>query len=211
MEKQIAVEHAKFAFISAVDVRVMPRPWLRPLEQVAALSADRQALITEGSGQLRSGGRGACRRLKADPYTTVLAEIASQLDDPAYMADLSAKMLAARGTQPGGQFFGDGKIVTALQTADAEIDAPPSVPSTKGYATERGHTTGRSKYRCSRSEWRCPVLSTKNGAGPKYGMVSFDQANGTFTYTPAANVNGSDTSPLSSLTERAVTLSRWSA
>ena len=34
--------------------------------------------------------------------------------------------------------------------------------------------------------------SVKSGAGPKYGSVSFNEDSGTFSYTPHANVNGSD-------------------
>src|SRR5262249_27710494 len=33
----------------------------------------------------------------------------------------------------------------------------------------------------------------KSGGSPSKGSVAFDQANGTFTYTPNANANGSDT------------------
>ncbi len=122
VEQQIAVEHAKFVFISAVDGAGDAAAMAVALAQVATLNADRQALINEWSASSDPDAVARAADLADDAYTIVLKEIASHLTDPVYMADLSAKMLAARGTLPGGQFFGDGKIVTALQTADAVID-----------------------------------------------------------------------------------------
>ncbi len=122
MEQQIAVEHAKFVFISAVDGAGDAAAMAVALAQVATLNADRQALINEWSASSDPDAVARAADLADDAYTIVLKEIASHLTDPVYMADLSAKMLAARGTLPGGQFYGDGKIVTALQNADAVID-----------------------------------------------------------------------------------------
>ncbi len=211
VEQQIAVEHAKFVFISAVDGAGDAAAMAVALAQVATLNADRQALINEWSTSSDPDAVARAADLADDAYTIVLQEIASHLTDPVYMADLSAKMLAARGTLPGGQFFGDGKIVTALQNADAVIDAPPSVPSTKSYDTDEDTPLVGVAIDAADPNNDALSYSIKNGAGPTHGTVSFDQVNGTFTYTPAANVNGSDASPSSSLMERAVTPSRWSS
>ena len=101
MEKQIAVEHAKFVFISAFDGAGDAAAMAVALAQVdhpqrRSSGADHRVVRRH-----RAGGRGRVRRSRPTPYTTVLAEIASQLDDPAYMAELSAKMLARAA--PGGR------------------------------------------------------------------------------------------------------------
>ncbi len=69
----------------------------------------------------------------------------------------------------------------------------PSAPSA-GIATSlEDGTTGTVTIGAADPDGDALVYSVKTGAEPTKGVVAFDAAAGTFTYTPNANVNGTDT------------------
>jgi VCBS repeat-containing protein len=124
VDMQIDVEYAKYEFITALDAATTAAEMTDAiLDTIELVHQHRQDLIDTWS---TSGDPDAVARaavLANDAFTTVLAEIVSHLDEPAYMAELGARMLALRNDLQGGKFFGDGKIIAALADADAEIEA----------------------------------------------------------------------------------------
>ena len=90
---------------------------------ILAVHEDRQELIDYLRNSGVESAEALADALEQSDYTTVLAEIATHLEDEDYMAELGARMLAIRGKLQGGQFFGDTHIIPALAQADDEIEA----------------------------------------------------------------------------------------
>jgi VCBS repeat-containing protein len=125
LNRQIEVEHAKHVFINALDGATTPEGMAAAIKSTVELVNDhRQDLINEwdaieGNDALDN----RVTALKADSYTKALAEIATHVDDAAYMAALGARVLEARGTYPAGKFLGVVKISDAFLAADAAMNA----------------------------------------------------------------------------------------
>jgi VCBS repeat-containing protein len=133
VDHQIDVEHAKFEFITALDAATTAAEMTDAiLDTIQLVSQHRQDLIEAWSTSGDPEAEARATDLADDAFTTILAEIVSHLDEPTYMAELGARMLALRNALQGGKFFGDGKIITALAAAGAEIEAEHDATITGG-------------------------------------------------------------------------------
>ncbi|MBJ6124932.1 Ig-like domain-containing protein [Microvirga splendida] len=188
---QIDVEHAKFEFITALDAATTAEQMTVAIrETIELVNNHRQELIEKWSSSSDPDAVARAAVLADSAFTKVLADVVTDLDDDAYMAALGVRMLAARNDLEGGKFFGDGKIVTALAAADRAIEAPVVAPTQDVTTNEDTVFVGE----IGATDPNNDVLeySLKEGAHPQKGTVTFS-ADGRFTYTPASNVNGTDT------------------
>ncbi|MDF2811610.1 MAG: hypothetical protein K0S56_2641 [Microvirga sp.] len=127
LEHQIAVEYAKYQFIGAIDSATTVEEMADAISTYAGtLNADRQDLIAKW-GAVDGNPAVAARVavLRASDYTRVLAEITAHLGEGPFLADLAAGVLAARNEMPNDKFFGDVKIIAALDAASN--DAPTDI------------------------------------------------------------------------------------
>jgi VCBS repeat-containing protein len=187
---QIDVEYAKFEFITALDAATTAAEMTDAiLDTIEMVNQHRQDLIAEWT---ISGDPDAVARatdLADDAFTTVLAEIVSHLDEPAYMAELGLRMLVIRNAQQGGKFFGDGKIISALSNADLAIDAEHD-------ATIIGNLTGAldedgiaqvvfSTLSVRDGDWGENVFQAVTAADLQktYGTFTFNHETGAWTFT----------------------------
>jgi hypothetical protein len=122
---QIDVEYAKYELIRAVADATNADEMAIALTKVEALDAHRQELIEKWSNSGDSEAVARAAQRAGEAYTTVLHEIASHLDDDAYMDALADKMLIARNDSEG--FHGVGTLIAALDAADQEIDDEASI------------------------------------------------------------------------------------
>jgi Ca2+-binding RTX toxin-like protein len=188
LEKQIDVEHAKFEFINAIDSAEDVDDMVAALgTHVAAVNADRQALITawdaiEGNTPLDE----RVAALKADQYTVVLDAIADQLGNAAFVRALASKMLAARDASNGGKFFGVTNIITALDAADDAI-----APSSKTVDIDEDAALITVDINAQDVPNSGLTYSIKSTDQAELGDVEL--ADGKFTYKAHANANGKDT------------------
>jgi VCBS repeat-containing protein len=187
---QIDVEYAKFEFITALDAATTAAEMTDAiLDTIELVNQDRQDLIEEWSNCGDPDAEARATDLADDAFTTVLAEIVSHLDEPAYMAELGVRMLALRNAQQGGKFFGDGKSITALATADtaieAEHDATINGDST-GQLVEDGTTqTVMGFLSVEDEDWGEDTFQAVNAADlqKQYGAFTFNATNGVWTFT----------------------------
>lgn len=191
VEKQIAVEHAKHQFITALDGATTPEAMAAAIKAtVLQVNTDRAALIAEWDA---IEGNAALdlrvEALKADTYTTALAEIVKHLDAAAYMAELGKLVLEARGNLPGGQFFGVVKIADALKNADAEIDAAHdasiSGTSTGSLAEDGSQSTIGGTLSVTDEDWGENVFQAVASADleKEYGTFTFNETTGVWSFT----------------------------
>ncbi len=190
---QVQVEHAKFQFINAIDNAADATAMAAALEEyVELLNAHRQALIAEWDAV--EGNEAVAARvaaLKADEYTIVLKQIVTRLgqsDD--FAMDLAELVLAARGATAGGKFFGVGGIITALKNGSAEINYAPTIEANRNVTTNEDTALVGINIGGTDVDGDDLTYTIKDGAGPQKGAVTI--ADGKFTYTPTANVHGTD-------------------
>ncbi|NIX78194.1 cadherin domain-containing protein [Microvirga terricola] len=151
LNHQIEVEYAKYQFINAIDAATTAEEMAAAISaHVAVVNADRQALITEWSAVIGNDAVAArVAELQADSYTTVLKGLAGHLGDAAYVADVAAKLLAARAEQPGEKFFGVVKIVTAMDAAVEAVDTAALLSAFNGAADATAILTAIDAYEAS--------------------------------------------------------------
>jgi VCBS repeat-containing protein len=190
VEHQIDVEHAKFEFITALDGATTSTEMTAAIQATIELvNQHRQDLIAEWAISSDPDAAARATDLADDAFTTVLAEIVSHLDEPAYMAELGLRMLVIRNAQQGGKFFGDGKIISALSNADLAIDAEHD-------ATIIGDLTGAldedgiaqvvfSTLSVRDGDWGENVFQAVNAADLQktYGKFTFNHETGAWSFT----------------------------
>jgi VCBS repeat-containing protein len=190
VDLQIEVEYAKYECITALDAATTAAEMTDAiLDTIELVNQHRQDLIEEWSNSGDPDAEARATDLADDDFTTVLAEIVSHLGEMAYMAELGVRMLALRNTQQGGKFFGDGKIITALATADtaieAEHDATITGVNTDGI-TEDGIATAVLKTLTVHDEdWGENVFKPVAAADlqKQYGKFLFDAATGDWGFS----------------------------
>ena len=180
---QIDVEHAKFDALNAINAATEENVIAVLKQHIGKLHDQRQELIEKWSASTDPDAQERAEELSHEDYTLVLAEIVSHFDDAAYMAGLAEAMLDAE------QFFGVGALITALRAADVELDSPVA-DATQNVTTDEDVAIVKD-IGATDPNGDTLTYSVKSGARPQKGTVTF--SGGKFTYTPAKDVNGSDT------------------
>jgi VCBS repeat-containing protein len=190
VEHQIDVEHAKFKFITELDKATTAAEMTAAIKAtIVLINSHRQALITAWSQSDIPAVVARAEALADTAFTKVLAEIVTHLNDATYMAELGARMLAARNGLAGGQFFGDGKIVTALAASDQAIDAAhdASISGTStGSLTEDGsQSTVGGTLSISDEDWGENLFQAAAAADlhKQYGTFTFNETTGVWSFT----------------------------
>lgn len=185
---QIDVEYAKYEFITALDTATTAAEMTDAiLDTIELVNQHRQDLIEEWSTSSDPDAVARAADLADDDFTTVLAEIVSHLNDTDYMAELGVRMLALWNALQGGKFFGDGKIITALAAADAEIEAEHVATITGGdigTLTEDAITVA-GILSVDDEDWGEDTFQTVNAADlqKQYGTFTFSHESGAWTFT----------------------------
>ena len=90
----------------------------------------------------------------------------------------------------------DGSNATVRKTLTINLDGvndTPEAPATGSVTTDEDTASAATAIGATdRDAGETLTYSVKAGDEPAKGSVSFDQTNGTFTYTPDADANGSD-------------------
>ncbi|QRM31158.1 Ig-like domain-containing protein [Microvirga sp. VF16] len=180
---QIEVEHTKFAALNAINAATEENMVAVLKEHIGKLHDHRQELIEKWSASTDPDARERAEELSHEDYTLVLAEIVSHFDDATYMAGLAETILDAE------HFSGVGALITALRAADVELDSPVA-GATQNVTTDED-TVIVQDIGATDPNGDTLTYSVKSGAEPQKGKVTF--AGGKFTYTPAKDVNGTDT------------------
>jgi VCBS repeat-containing protein len=87
----------------------------------------------------------------------------------------------------GGQVDIDAVAITVINLND-----PPTAPASGNVTTAEDSASAATAVGASDPDGDSLSYSEKPGAGAQHGTVAFDQANGTYTYTPHANFHGTD-------------------
>lgn len=151
-----------------------------------------------------------------DTASTATAIGAADADNDALTYSQKPGFEAANGTvtfdqlngtftyTPGADFNGsdsftilidDGNGGTTEQVVSVTVtpvNDAPTAPTANSVSTAEDGASAATAIGASDVDGDTLTYSEKPGFGPANGSVSFNQAAGTFTYTPAANFNGSD-------------------
>ena len=87
----------------------------------------------------------------------------------------------------GAQQDVDAVLITVINVND-----PPTAPASGSVTTAEDTASAATAIGASDPNGDALTYSEKAGAGAAHGTVTFDQANGTYTYTPDADYEGSD-------------------
>ena len=88
---------------------------------------------------------------------------------------------------------GNGGSAAGTQTFTlAAVNDAPTAPATNSVTTDEDTTSTAVAIGAADIDSSSLSYAIKAGAEPQSGSVIFDQANGTFVYTPQANANGTD-------------------
>jgi VCBS repeat-containing protein len=190
VNQQIAVERAKHEFVQAIDNADDADGIASALEQVIILNTDRQNQIARWSNSSDPVVVSRAEALKGEAYTIVLKEIEARLNDEAFMADLSGRLLSARDAIPGDKTFSSiVKIISAIDTAADAINSP-TAPADQKVLTDEDAALVEVAIGASDPDGDALTYKIKENAGPQKGTVIL--SDGKFTYTPDRNVSGSD-------------------
>ncbi|PSJ38887.1 tandem-95 repeat protein [Allosphingosinicella deserti] len=99
------------------------------------------------------------------------------------------------GTDSFTILISDGEGGTAEQVITVtviSINDDPTAPPTGSVSTAEDTASAAQTIGAADPDGDTLTYSVKPGFGPANGSVSFDQAGGTYTYTPSANYNGPD-------------------
>ncbi|MBM6594151.1 tandem-95 repeat protein [Microvirga pudoricolor] len=187
----VNTEFNKQSFIQALDAATDVASMVVALEgTLASVNADRQALIASWSTSDLEAVTARVAELRADDYTLVLKAISDRIaSNPAFIEDLAESLLEARATGDG-HFFGVVEIIGAMDAANDAINYAPVVAGETDYSVEEDGSVsdviGGSDVDGDELEY-----ALADDGAPAHGTVTF--SDGRFTYTPAANFNGTDT------------------
>lgn len=193
VEKQIDVEFAKYELIKAIDDAADVTAMVTALQKVIAVNTDRQKLIEDWS-EVENNPAVAARvaQLRSETYTKALKGVADRLGNTEFVAALAQHLLDER-TENGGKFYSVIKITNAMAEAVGEINVDPTAPGTKTVTINEDTSSAAVDIEAEDLDGDDLTYTIKDTAKPQKGTVTFDQANGTFTYKPAANMTGIDT------------------
>jgi VCBS repeat-containing protein len=85
-----------------------------------------------------------------------------------------------------------GSIEQVVSVTVNSVNDAPTASATNSVTTNEDTASSAVAIGASDVDGDSLSYSTKSGAGPAHGSVSYNQGAGTFTYTPAANYYGSD-------------------
>jgi VCBS repeat-containing protein len=85
------------------------------------------------------------------------------------------------------------QITITINGTDDNVNTAPSAPATSSVTTNEDTASGATAIGATDVDNDTLSYDIKSGFGPSSGTVSFNQAAGTFVYTPNANANGTDT------------------
>jgi VCBS repeat-containing protein len=85
-----------------------------------------------------------------------------------------------------------GTAEQAVSVAVAPVNDSPAAPAAAAVVTAEDGASAATAVGASDVDGDALTYSVKNGAGASHGSVTFDQTNGTYTYTPEAHFNGTD-------------------
>jgi Ca2+-binding RTX toxin-like protein len=194
LDLQVSVEYNKFVFIQAVDNAADAAAIAKALtDYVGDLNDQRQGLITEWSKYPENTALAArVAQLKADNYTKALAALDARLGNAELVADVAEALLAER-TEAGGRLNSVVTITNIIGEAVEAGNVAPDAPDTKTVTIDEDTSAMAVDIEAADLDGDELTYTIKDTAKPQKGTVTFDQVNGTFTYKPAANVNGTDT------------------
>ncbi|MBB3019580.1 VCBS repeat-containing protein [Microvirga lupini] len=192
LDHQVSVEYNKYVFIQAIDNADDAAGIAEALvDYVEILNEQRQALIAEW-GAVTGNAPLAARvaELRADTYTKALKAVADRLANEDFVAELAESLFEARGD---GRFNSVVTITNLMADGVEAINVDPTAPGSKTITINEDTSATAVDIGAEDLDGDDLTYSVKDNAKPQKGTVTFDQANGTFTYKPAANVNGADT------------------
>jgi VCBS repeat-containing protein len=82
--------------------------------------------------------------------------------------------------------------VDAVAITVIPLNDPPTAPSSSTVSTAEDNQSAATAIGAADPDGDTLTYSVRPGAGAAHGSVSFNQANGTYSYAPNANFNGSD-------------------
>lgn len=115
VERQVDVEYAKYEFVFFFNNANTVDDMRAALGRVQFLVNDRESVIEEWSSSSDPAVRARAAEMAAEPYTTVLKEIAARLNDGAYLDALATEMMRAH--QQNGPFDTLDGLIEALDDA----------------------------------------------------------------------------------------------
>ena len=163
---QVETEHAKWELITQLDAAMTAEDMTIALYQTIGAVHEDEELIAYLRNSGVESAEALADALEQSDYATVLAGIATHLEDEDYMAELGARMLALRGKLQGGQFFGDTHIIPALAQADDEIEAEFNAEisgDTTGAVSEDGTETASGDLDITDGDWGEDVFQAVSG------------------------------------------------
>jgi VCBS repeat-containing protein len=92
----------------------------------------------------------------------------------------------------GNNGVGAGVDVDAVAITVINLNDPPTAPATGSVSTAEDTASAPTAIGASDPDGDTLTYSEKPGAGAAHGTVTFDQVNGTYTYAPDADYNGTD-------------------
>lgn len=191
---QASVEYNKYVFIQAIDNAADAAGIAAALvEYVGTLNDQRQDLIAEW-GAVEGNAALAARvaELRADIYTKALKAVADRLGNEAFVAELAESLFEARSDVSGGRFNSIVTITNLMGEGVEAINVDPTAPGTKSITINEDTSSATVDIEAEDLDGDTLTYEVKATAKPQKGTVTFNDAAGTFTYKPAANVNGTD-------------------
>jgi Ca2+-binding RTX toxin-like protein len=190
LDHQVSVEYNKYKFIQAIDDAADVDAIVEALEEwVGVLNKQRQDLIKEWDAVTGNPALAArVAQLKAENYTKALAAVEARLYNDEFVEELVSTLLAERGT---GRFNSILTITDVMSDVVGSTNVAPTAPATRDLVLNEdtvalGIDIGAVDLDGDELEY-----SVKAGAGAQKGLVTLTD-DGKFTYTPALNVNGTD-------------------
>jgi hypothetical protein len=193
VSNQIETEHAKHLFVSTIDSAGNLQEMMVALWTYTGLLDQHRQFQIAGWGEHSSEPAVAAyiAELQNDPYTLLLRETASRMNDEEFLTDLAGKLLAARDGTPGGQFLRLAEVISALEDAIDILNDLPTAPSVQNLATNEDSDLVDVPVGASDPDGDTLTYDFKAGASPQKGTVTF--TDGAFAYSPHENAFGKDT------------------
>jgi subtilisin family serine protease len=120
-------------------------------------------------------------------YSSLSGQTASEIKS-ALLASAAATSSLSGKTVTGGRL----DAATFVNKAAAARNNAPAAPAASTVTTAEDTASAATSIGATDADGDALTYAVKAGAGAANGLVSFDGANGTFTYTPKTNFNGSD-------------------
>jgi hypothetical protein len=193
VSNQIETEHAKHLFVSTIDSAGNLQEMMVALWTYSGLLDQHRQLLIASWGEHSSKPAVAAyiAELQNDPYTLLLRETASRMNDEEFLTNLAGKLLAARDGMPGGQFLRFAEVISALEDAIDILNDPPVAAPVQDLMTNEDIALVDVPIGASDPDGDTLTYALKDGAFPQKGTVTF--TGGAFGYRPHENAYGTDT------------------